>query len=67
LHDGIKKSEFIELRTKRDATLQVPTLLFASLQVNIFGGRLPVSEASGQTYLKTPLKIADNLQQLRMS
>ena len=66
LREGINKTEFVELRSKRDANLQVPTLLYASLQVNIHGGRLPVSEVSGQTYLKTPLQIANNLQQLRM-
>ncbi|NRA60638.1 MAG: MBL fold metallo-hydrolase [Psychrobium sp.] len=66
LREGINKTEFVELRSKRDANLQVPTLLYASLQVNIHGGRLPVSEVNGQTYLKTPLQIANNLQQLRM-
>ncbi|MCS6902105.1 MAG: MBL fold metallo-hydrolase [Myxococcales bacterium] len=53
------REQFIEFRTKRDATLQQPRLLFPSIQVNVDGGRLPEPHANGIRYLQTPL----NLQQ----
>jgi glyoxylase-like metal-dependent hydrolase (beta-lactamase superfamily II) len=49
------KEEFIEFRTKRDATLSAPKLLLPSIQVNIRAGRLPAPESNGISYLKTPL------------
>jgi glyoxylase-like metal-dependent hydrolase (beta-lactamase superfamily II) len=49
------KEEFIEFRTKRDATLSAPKLILPSIQVNIRAGRLPAPESNGISYLKTPL------------
>lgn len=49
------QSDFIVFRETRDKTLKVPKLLFASIQVNIRGGKLPASEKNGQSYLKIPL------------
>ena len=42
-HDIIRRcqSEFVELRTRRDATLASPALILPAVQVNIRGGRLP--------------------------
>ena len=48
-------SEFVELRTKRDATLALPALILPAVQVNIRGGRLPSPDASGRRFLSLPL------------
>jgi len=49
------RSEFVEFRTRRDATLSTPRLLYPSIQLNIRGGRLPEPETNGTAYLKIPL------------
>ncbi len=49
------KTDFIALRTARDATLGVPRLLYPSLQVNIRGGQLNSPEENGTSYMKTPV------------
>jgi len=48
-------SEFVELRTKRDATLALPALILPAVQVNIRGGRLPPADAQGRRFLSLPL------------
>lgn len=55
VHDGVSRAAFIKLRTERDKTLSVPTLLLPAIQVNIRAGRLPAPEANGVSYLKVPL------------
>ena len=55
LRDGVTKAEFVALRTKRDAGLAVPKLLYPAVQVNIRAGHLPEAEANGRRYLKLPL------------
>ncbi|WP_418318128.1 MBL fold metallo-hydrolase [Piscinibacter sakaiensis] len=55
VRDGISEDEFVAMRTARDATLEVPTLILPSLQVNIRAGRLPPAEEDGISYLKIPL------------
>ncbi|HEU0226016.1 MAG TPA: MBL fold metallo-hydrolase [Steroidobacteraceae bacterium] len=55
LRDGTSEAEFVALRTTRDAGLEVPSLLYPSVQVNIRGGRLPDAESDGRRYLKLPL------------
>lgn len=49
------KDEFVSFRTKRDATLNAPRLLFQSVQVNINAGKLPAIEDNGLSYLKMPV------------
>lgn len=49
------EAEFVAMRDARDAKLAAPTLLLASLQVNIRAGRLPEPEANGTAYLKIPI------------
>ncbi|MFN8790419.1 MAG: MBL fold metallo-hydrolase [Bdellovibrionales bacterium] len=51
------KEEFVEFRTKRDATLSAPRLLLPSLQININAGHLFPPESDGKVYLKIPLSI----------
>jgi len=55
VHDGVSEDEFVAMRTKRDATLEMPTLILPSVQVNIRAGELPPKEDNGVAYLKIPL------------
>ncbi len=53
--DGIGEDEFVALRTARDATLEVPTLILPSIQVNVRAGQLPPADENGVAYLRIPL------------
>jgi glyoxylase-like metal-dependent hydrolase (beta-lactamase superfamily II) len=55
LRDTVSEDQFVEMRTARDRTLQMPTLILPSIQVNIRAGELPPPEANGTAYLKIPL------------
>jgi len=55
LHDGVTEAEFVSLRTRRDATLEMPVLILPAVQVNIRAGALPPAEDNGVAYLKIPL------------
>lgn len=55
VHDGVSEDDFVAMRTKRDATLEMPVLILPSVQVNIRAGELPPPEANGVSYLKIPL------------
>jgi glyoxylase-like metal-dependent hydrolase (beta-lactamase superfamily II) len=57
VRDGVSEQEYVEMRRKRDATLDVPNLLIPSVQVNIRGGALPPVEADGVSYLRVPLNV----------
>lgn len=46
---------FVAMRSARDATLDMPTLLLPSVQVNMRAGQMPPAEANGVRYLKIPL------------
>ncbi len=53
--DGIGEDEFVAMRTARDATLEVPTLILPSIQVNVRAGQLPPTDDDGVAYLRIPL------------
>ncbi|RSZ32291.1 MULTISPECIES: MBL fold metallo-hydrolase [unclassified Variovorax] len=55
VHDGIGEDDFVRMRTARDATLDVPTLILPSMQVNVRAGRLPPPDDNGVAYLRIPL------------
>lgn len=55
VHDGMTEAAFVELRTRRDATLDMPVLILPSVQVNIRAGAMPPAEDNGVTYLKIPV------------
>lgn len=55
IHEGISEQEYIEFRTKKDATLGVPKLILPSIQVNIRAGHMPPAENNGKVYLKLPV------------
>ena len=53
--EGTSEDEFVEMRTARDKTLDMPKLIMPSVQVNIRGGRLPEPEDNGVSYIKIPV------------
>jgi len=55
VRDGIGADEFVAMRTARDATLDMPTLILPSIQVNVRGGRLPPADDNGVAYLRIPV------------
>ena len=55
VHDGIDEVEFVSMRQARDATLEVPTLILPSIQVNVRAGQLPPADENGVSYLRIPL------------
>jgi glyoxylase-like metal-dependent hydrolase (beta-lactamase superfamily II) len=55
LADAPDLAAFQARRDSRDATLALPKLMLAALQVNIRGGRAPEPESNGRRYLKIPL------------
>ncbi len=57
VHNGIHENEFVAMRNQRDATLEMPTLLLPSIQVNIRAGKLPPIEKNGVAYLKIPVNL----------
>jgi glyoxylase-like metal-dependent hydrolase (beta-lactamase superfamily II) len=55
VRDGVTEAQFVEMRTTRDATLDMPTLILPAIQVNLNAGRLPDAEDNGVRYLKIPI------------
>ena len=51
----IGEDEFVAMRQARDATLEVPTLILPSIQVNVRAGQLPPPDENGVSYLRIPL------------
>jgi len=55
VHDGVTEAQFVKMRTTRDHTLAMPTLILPSIQVNIRAGHFPDADSNGVSYLKIPL------------
>jgi glyoxylase-like metal-dependent hydrolase (beta-lactamase superfamily II) len=55
VHDGVTEEQFVAMRNKRDAGLEMPVLILPSIQVNIRAGHMPKAEGNGTAYLKIPL------------
>ena len=55
VRSGVSESDYVRMRTARDATLGMPALILPSLQVNMRAGRLPPPEETGQVFLKLPV------------
>lgn len=55
VRDGISEEAFVAMRSARDATLAMPTLILPSVQVNMRAGQLPPPEDNGKRYLKIPI------------
>ncbi len=55
VRDGISEDAFVAMRQARDRTLEMPTLILPSIQVNIRAGHFPEPEGNGVVYLKIPV------------
>jgi glyoxylase-like metal-dependent hydrolase (beta-lactamase superfamily II) len=55
VHDGVGEDDFVAMRQKRDAGLEMPVLILPSIQVNIRAGTMPAAESNGVSYLKIPI------------
>ena len=55
VHDGVSEAAFVAMRSARDATLGMPTLILPAIQVNVRAGNMPPPEANGVVYLKIPV------------
>ncbi|MDK3016823.1 MBL fold metallo-hydrolase [Pseudodonghicola flavimaris] len=55
LKDAPDEAQYRAVRDARDATLPLPKLMLAALQINIRGGRKPAPEDNGRSYLRIPL------------
>ena len=55
VHDGVTEEQFVTMRAARDATLEMPSLIIPSIQVNVRAGNMPAPESNGIRYLKVPL------------
>jgi glyoxylase-like metal-dependent hydrolase (beta-lactamase superfamily II) len=55
IKDGIDEAAFVEMRTARDKTLDMPVLMLPSVQINMRAGHLPEPESNGIRYLKIPI------------
>lgn len=55
VRDGIAEPEFVAMRQARDATLDVPTLILPSIQVNVRAGQMPPADDNGIAYLRIPI------------
>jgi glyoxylase-like metal-dependent hydrolase (beta-lactamase superfamily II) len=55
VRDGISESEFVRMRTERDAQLSTPRLMLPSMQVNIRAGALPVHPVSARPVITMPI------------
>ena len=57
VHDGVSEADFVSMRSARDKTLAMPTLILPAVQVNVRAGALPAPEDNGVSYLKIPLNL----------
>jgi len=55
VNDSVSEQQFVEMRTRRDATLEMPVLILPAVQINIRAGQLPPPEPNGVSYVKIPL------------
>ena len=55
LHQGIRREDFVAMRSGRDATLGMPQLILPSVQINMRAGHMPSPEDNGISYLKIPI------------
>ena len=55
VRDGVSEGDFVQMRSKRDGTLEMPVLILPAVQINIRAGELPPKEDNGVSYVKIPL------------
>lgn len=57
IHDGVTQEQFVEMRNKRDVSLEMPVLILPAIQINIRAGEMPPKEGNGVSYAKIPLNL----------
>ncbi|MCG8494073.1 MAG: MBL fold metallo-hydrolase [Sneathiellales bacterium] len=55
VNEAVSADQFVEMRDRRDAELDMPVLILPSVQVNMRAGNFPEPEDNGVSYLKIPL------------
>lgn len=55
VREGVDEDEYVRMRTERDATLALPTLIIPSVQLNIRAGEMPPPDEHGYRYIKVPI------------
>jgi len=55
IREEVDEDSFVDMRTTRDKTLDMPLLIIPSVQVNMRAGYMPPAEDNGVTYLKVPI------------
>lgn len=55
INSRTQKQAFIDMRERRDASLNMPKLILPAIQVNMRAGNFPEPEKNGIRYLKLPL------------
>lgn len=55
VHEGVTEEQFVAMRTRRDAILEMPVLILPAVQINIRAGEMPPKEDNGIAYAKIPL------------
>jgi glyoxylase-like metal-dependent hydrolase (beta-lactamase superfamily II) len=55
VNDRVARDDFVQMRNRRDAELNLPALILPSIQVNLCAGELPDAEANDIRYLQIPL------------
>ncbi|MGK6310816.1 MBL fold metallo-hydrolase [Variovorax sp. DT-64] len=55
VREGVPEADFVARRQARDATLSLPALMLAAVQVNMRAGRMPPPDSNGTAYLKIPV------------
>lgn len=58
VNQGVECEDFVLLRESRDETLDIPQLLYPSVQLNISAGQLPNKQSNGMRYIKQPLSFS---------
>ncbi|MBX2848779.1 MAG: MBL fold metallo-hydrolase [Acidiferrobacterales bacterium] len=55
VRSGVSEDEFVQMREQRDRNLEMPRLIFPSLQTNMRAGHFPEAEDNETVYLKVPI------------
>lgn len=59
INQGTVIDDYVMTRETRDKTLDVPKLLYPSIQSNIRAGKMPMAEDNKAVYFKTPLQLGE--------
>ncbi len=54
---NISEDAFVAMREARDKTLDAPTLLLPSIQINMRAGKLPPADSNGIHYIRVPVTL----------